>query len=83
MVIGEARGFAPWLLLDEPLVHLDESHRVALLDALLRLPAQVFLTGVDAAPFESLRDRADFTLGMAAGLTQNPGFARPPPQESL
>jgi DNA replication and repair protein RecF len=83
MVIGEARGFAPWLLLDEPLVHLDEGHRAALLEALLRLPAQVFLTGVDAAPFALLRNRADFILCMAAGLTENPGFARPPPQESL
>jgi len=83
MVIGEARGFAPWLLLDEPLVHLDESHRAALLEALLRLPAQVFLTGVDAEPFTLLRERADFMVCMAAGLTQNPGFARPPARESL
>jgi DNA replication and repair protein RecF len=83
MVIGEARGFAPWLLLDEPLVHLDEGHRAALLAALLRLPAQVFLTGVDAAPFESLRDRAEFIICMAAGLTQNPGFARPAGEKSL
>ncbi len=83
LVIAEARGFAPWLLLDEPLVHLDEAHRAALLQALLRLPAQVFLTGVDAAPFELLRNRADFTLCMAAGLAPNPGFARPSDQESL
>jgi DNA replication and repair protein RecF len=83
MVLGEARGFAPWLLLDEPLVHLDEGHRTALLEALLRLPAQVFLTGVDAAPFDLLRDRADFIICMAAGLAQNPGFARPPARESL
>ncbi len=83
IVIGEQRGFAPWLLLDEPLVHLDEGHRAALLEALLRLPAQVFLTGVDATPFESLRNRADFMLCMAAGLTENPGFARPLTQESL
>ena len=83
MVIGEARGFAPWLLLDEPLVHLDEGHRTALLEALLRLPAQVFLTGVDAAPFTLLRDRAEFMLCMAAGLTENPGFTRPPARESV
>jgi DNA replication and repair protein RecF len=83
MVIGEQRGFAPWLLLDEPLVHLDGGHRAALLEALVRLPAQVFLTGVDATPFDSLRNRADFMLCMAAGLTENPGFARPLTQESL
>ncbi len=83
MVIGEQRGFAPWLLLDEPLVHLDEGHRAALLAALPRLAAQVFVTGVDAAPFDSLRDRAEFLLCMAAGLTPNPGFARPPARESL
>ncbi|WP_419757476.1 DNA replication/repair protein RecF [Acidisoma sp.] len=79
MVIGEARGFAPWLLLDEPLVHLDEGHRTALLEALLRVPAQVFLTGVDAAPFGLLRGRAEFMLCMAAGLQQNPGLTRPAP----
>jgi DNA replication and repair protein RecF len=83
MVIGEARGFAPWLLLDEPLVHLDQDHRTALLEALLRLPAQVFLTGVDAEPFCLLRYRAEFMLCMAADLTPNPSFARLPPRESL
>jgi DNA replication and repair protein RecF len=83
MVIGEARGFAPWLLLDEPLVHLDQDHRSALLEALLRLPAQVFLTGVDAEPFGLLRHRSEFMLCMAADLTPNLSFARLPPRESL
>ncbi len=83
MEIAAARGFAPLLLLDEPLVHLDEEHRRALLEALLRLPAQAFLTGVDAGPFDLLRHRADFMLCMAAGLAPNPGFARSFRQESL
>ncbi len=83
LAIAEARGFGPWLLLDEPLVHLDESHRAALLEALLNMRCQVFLTGVDAEPLALLRDRAEFSLCMAAGLTPNPGFARPKRQELL
>ncbi len=83
LVIAEARGFAPWLLLDEPLVHLDDGHRASLLDALLRLPAQSFLTGTDAAPFMPLRDHAEFLHCMAADLSPEPGFARPDNQKSL
>ncbi|GAB0115205.1 DNA replication/repair protein RecF [Acidisoma sp. C75] len=83
LVIAAARGFAPFLLLDEPLVHLDAERRRALLDALTRLPGQAFLTGTDAEAFAPLAGLAEFACCMAAGLEPDPGFARPGAQESL
>ena len=65
-LLSAARGFAPLLLLDEPLVHLDATRRDALFDTLLRLPAQSFLTGTDSGPFLALR-------GAAAGFMVQPG----------
>jgi DNA replication and repair protein RecF len=54
-LIAAARGAPPLLLLDEPLVHLDEDHRLALFGALTRLAVQALMTGTDAAPFLPLR----------------------------
>ena len=65
-LIAAARGEAPLLLLDEPLVHLDVSHRAALFRALLELPAPVLLTGTDPEPFAPLADDAEI-LGVEAG----------------
>ena len=59
-LITEARGFAPLLLLDEPRVHLDPERRAALFAILRGLPAQTFLTGTEAALFETLRGHAEF-----------------------
>jgi DNA replication and repair protein RecF len=58
-LITEARGFAPLLLLDEPAVHLDQDRRAALFAALLALPAQTLITGVDAETFLPLAGRAE------------------------
>lgn len=65
-LIAAARGFAPLLLLDEVAAHLDATRREALFEALVRLPAQVFLTGTDAAVFAPLR-------GLAEGFHASPG----------
>jgi DNA replication and repair protein RecF len=53
-LIAAARGTAPMLLLDEPLVHLDAAHRLALFAALRALNLAAWLTGTDAEPFAAL-----------------------------
>ncbi len=52
-------GFAPLLLLDEVVAHLDPSRRAALYDALSSLGAQVWMTGADPAAFGDLAGRAN------------------------
>jgi DNA replication and repair protein RecF len=51
-------GFAPVLLLDEVVAHLDPSRRRSLYDALEALGAQVFMTGADPATFADVAARA-------------------------
>jgi DNA replication and repair protein RecF len=61
-------GYAPVLLLDEVVAHLDPGRRAALYDALAALGAQVWMTGADPAAFGDILDRAEvFTIraGMA------------------
>ncbi|SIQ63652.1 MULTISPECIES: DNA replication/repair protein RecF [Acidiphilium] len=61
-LIASLRGAAPVLLLDEPFVHLDAAHRVALGEALQRSPSQVFCTATDRAQLRSLGDDAAIWL---------------------
>ncbi len=68
--IAEARGAAPVLLLDEPAVHLDAARRDALWAELSALPAQIFLTGVEADAFSALRGQAEF-LTTGGGTLQS------------
>jgi len=63
-LLAEMTEFAPVLLLDEVVAHLDPGRRTALYDALDRLGAQVWMTGADPAAFADIAAQADiFTVG--------------------
>ncbi len=57
-LIKEMTSFAPMLLLDEVVAHLDPRRRAALYDALADLSAQVWMTGADPAAFGDIVNRA-------------------------
>lgn len=62
-LISDMTGFAPVLLLDEVVAHLDPARRAALYAALDRLGAQVFMTGADPVAFADVAPRAQvFTV---------------------
>jgi DNA replication and repair protein RecF len=58
-LIKEMTGFAPLLLLDEVVAHLDPARRAALYDALAGLGAQVWMTGADPTAFGDILSRAE------------------------
>ena len=61
LVLAHARSQAdkpPILLLDEVAAHLDKNRRAALIEELLELNTQVFLTGTDANLFSAFEGRA-------------------------
>jgi DNA replication and repair protein RecF len=57
-LIKDMTGFAPVLLLDEVIAHLDPKRRASLYDALSGLGAQVWMTGADPAAFGDIVGRA-------------------------
>jgi DNA replication and repair protein RecF len=61
-LLAEMTGFAPVLLLDEVVAHLDPDRRLALYAALARLGAQVFMTGADPAAFADVAPQADVLI---------------------
>jgi DNA replication and repair protein RecF len=57
-LLAEMSGFAPVLLLDEVVAHLDPERRTALYGELEALGAQVWMTGADPAAFAEIAPRA-------------------------
>jgi len=57
-LIKEMTGYAPVMLLDEVVAHLDPLRRAALYDALAALGVQVWMTGADPAAFGDIAGRA-------------------------
>ncbi|OYW88547.1 MAG: DNA replication/repair protein RecF, partial [Sphingobium sp. 32-64-5] len=53
-LVGQARGHAPVLLLDEVAAHLDPVRRVALFDRLAATGSQIWMTGTEAALFDGI-----------------------------
>ena len=61
LTLAHARAQAdrsPILLLDEVAAHLDIDRRAALIEELISLNTQIFMTGTDALLFEAFGDRA-------------------------
>jgi DNA replication and repair protein RecF len=71
-LLTEMSGFAPVLLLDEVVAHLDPSRRTALYTELDELAAQAFMTGADAAAFAEIAARAD-VLEVSPGQVRKRG----------
>ena len=63
LVARRREGVAPILLLDEVTAHLDEARRGALFAEVLRLGAQAWMTGTDAAAFAPLGGKGAFLAG--------------------
>jgi DNA replication and repair protein RecF len=59
-LITQMSGFAPVLLLDEVVAHLDPARRSALYAELEKLGAQAWMTGADPAAFTEIEARAEF-----------------------
>src|SRR5262249_43108329 len=73
-LIAEMTGFAPVLLLDEVVAHLDPGRRDALYGELEQLGAQVFLTGADPSAFTEIGpDAMEFSVSPGRVEHRNAG----------
>jgi DNA replication and repair protein RecF len=71
-LIKQMTGFAPLLLLDEVVAHLDPARRTALYDALSSLGAQVWMTGADPAAFGDIIGRAQMFVVRSGAVEPAP-----------
>ncbi len=71
-LIKQMTGFAPLLLLDEVVAHLDPARRSALYDALSSLGAQVWMTGADPAAFGDIIGRAQLFVVRSGAVEPAP-----------
>ncbi|MGE3145251.1 MAG: DNA replication/repair protein RecF [Pseudorhodoplanes sp.] len=71
-LLSDMTGFAPVLLLDEIVAHLDPGRRRALFDELAAIGSQVFMTGADPAAFADLAGRAQ-VVEVSAGRVRVAG----------
>ncbi len=69
-LVADMTGFAPVLLLDEVVAHLDPARRAALYDEIARLGSQVWMTGADPAAFAEIADRAQILEVKAGQVTR-------------
>src|SRR6476620_2393711 len=69
-LIAEMTGFAPILLLDEVVAHLDPGRRNSLYEALTRLGSQVWMTGAAPAAFADITGRAQVCDTATGKITQ-------------
>ena len=67
-LIKDMTGFAPLLLLDEVVAHLDPRRRASLYAGLSSLGAQVWMTGADPAAFGDIVSRAQMFTIRAGGV---------------
>jgi DNA replication and repair protein RecF len=74
-LLAEMTSFAPVLLLDEVVAHLDPVRRGALYGELARLGAQVWMTGADPAAFAEIASTAQ-VLEISPGHARRRGDAR-------
>lgn len=71
--MGAQEGRKPILLLDEVAAHLDEDRRAALIEELLALKTQLFMTGTDRHLFEAFQGRAQM-FEVCKGSVENKGL---------